>query len=396
MLRSALMALILFILSAGMTTAQTMQCDPMLINALERVDAHCNTIGRNQVCYGNNTLMAEFSASPSPEFAAPADLADVLNLNMLQTSPFDPITEEWGIALFSVQANLPQTLPGQSVILLALGDVTLENGVSASATVDYDTELTARTIASSNVRSGPGLDFPVIDGVVANREISVYGRNADSTWFRLVDAGHPLWISGDVIRSDDDLTTLPDVTRTDTSPMQTFRLSSGFGRPECEQVTSGVVIQSPQASEVELVINEQAIRVGSTVVLTVDAELMTLYVLDGGAVVNGLPGVPAGYAVQTDMIEPDQADSAWYGLRSLTRADIDRLAYLTNVPETILHYPITMPALITPTPTPNISAPPAPDNSAPVPINPSPSDDDDFDDNSDDSDDSESEEAEED
>ncbi len=102
---------------------------PVLVQAVvENVAEACLETSRNQVCYGNVLLEAE----PYPdltEFALdqPGDIEAVTAMKTLLLSPLDAITGEWGVALMKLQANLPDTLPGQNVTLLAFGDVELES-----------------------------------------------------------------------------------------------------------------------------------------------------------------------------------------------------------------------------------------------------------------------------
>jgi len=42
------------------------------------------------------------------------------------------------------------------------------------------------TARSLNVRGGPGIDHPVVSGLVAGDEVEVVGRNADGSWLQIV------------------------------------------------------------------------------------------------------------------------------------------------------------------------------------------------------------------
>ncbi|MEM9952116.1 MAG: hypothetical protein AAF846_10975 [Chloroflexota bacterium] len=350
-----LTSLVACLLSVSIAVAQFSDCSPYLMTALESVQTYCDELGRNQVCYGNTLVEATFSSEAPATFAFPADIVDVTNLNTLQPSPYSDNPHQWGIALFNLQADFPQTLPGQSVIMLALGNVGLDNQVMPENAITYDQTMTVVTTVSSNLRASPDITASIMDGVPANTQLIVYGTDATQSWLRLEQAGLPLWISRSVVQTDDNLDDLPIITGGINSTMQTFRLSSGMGAPQCQEVTDAVIIQSPEGSQTELFINDEQIVVGSTVVLTVDDTLMTLYVLDGRAIVGEDVGLAEGYAMQIDLIEDDEAKVTstgdWYGFRPMTATDIDNLEYLINVPETILHYPITMPDLVNPTTT---------------------------------------------
>ena len=86
---------------------------------------YCDQIGSNQVCYGNNTLSAELNSAG--EFAQEGDVVSVADLRRLAASPLNLASEEWGIAVFKVLANLPRSLPGETITMVVFGNTTLDN-----------------------------------------------------------------------------------------------------------------------------------------------------------------------------------------------------------------------------------------------------------------------------
>ncbi|MEL6407186.1 MAG: hypothetical protein AAFR81_22630 [Chloroflexota bacterium] len=114
---------VLFI-CVGIVTAQIDACPIDLDLILEAVTDSCDGVERNEVCYGNVRVESEL-LDDEVVFDNAGDIIPVSELVTLTTSPFDEETDEWGIALFRVQANLPDTLPGQNVTILAFGDTEL-------------------------------------------------------------------------------------------------------------------------------------------------------------------------------------------------------------------------------------------------------------------------------
>ena len=103
-------------------------CPQTILTALTDVDRLCSSISRNQVCYGNTRL----AVSPDQaNFARPGDLANIASIQRLSLE-LDPQAESWGVALMSLQANLPDTLPGQNVTVVLFGNVQfdIDNGTS--------------------------------------------------------------------------------------------------------------------------------------------------------------------------------------------------------------------------------------------------------------------------
>ncbi|MEL6307110.1 MAG: SH3 domain-containing protein [Chloroflexota bacterium] len=330
------------LMSVAVVSAQMAQCAPLILESFEEIGDYCAQLGRNQVCYGHDLVDAEFNIDTPPEFDTPSDRADVIDLSVLNLQALDLESEEWGIALFNVQADLPETIPGQNVSILAIGNMRVENAVSEEEAHTLDSEIRIEAIVNSNLRDEPDAGSAVMDGVVAGTELVAYGIDDTGNWLRVQREPTPLWISREVIETDGDLSSLPVLTGNNYSAMQAFRLSSGIGRVNCESITEGVIIQTSENTETRLNINGSDIEVGSTVMLTIDDALMRLYVLDGQATVNETDGIPAGYAVQTDLDENGDV-GIWYGFQEMDDATISQLEIYMNVPASLLHYPITMP-----------------------------------------------------
>jgi hypothetical protein len=115
---------------APAVAAQGAACPAIVQAALQAADAVCAPTGRNQACYGNLALDAE----PQPhvtrfDFSAQGDIVPVSSLHRLRTLPMDVQAGTWGIALLRLQANLPDTLPGQNVTFLLFGDAEMTSAV---------------------------------------------------------------------------------------------------------------------------------------------------------------------------------------------------------------------------------------------------------------------------
>ncbi|RMG89894.1 MAG: hypothetical protein D6712_00920, partial [Chloroflexi bacterium] len=121
---------LLFLLGGAATLAQNEDdiCPIIVQEALEATDAACQDTGRNEACYGNISIDAEPREDVADfTFEQQGDKVAVTAIDALTLSPFDAETEAWGVALLRLQANLPDTLPGQNVTFLLFGDVELVN-----------------------------------------------------------------------------------------------------------------------------------------------------------------------------------------------------------------------------------------------------------------------------
>jgi hypothetical protein len=103
------------------------RCEEIIARALELAGEACNSMDSNNVCYGNQTLLAELLPEASQRFSERGDMVGIDDLRRLSVSPLDLDTQEWGIAILKVMANLPRSLPGETVTLMVFGNTTLEN-----------------------------------------------------------------------------------------------------------------------------------------------------------------------------------------------------------------------------------------------------------------------------
>lgn len=98
-------------------------CSALVEDALHEIEIHCIDTGRNQVCYGHSLIMAELTQGA--KFDTLGDIIPVADVEHLALQPMDTAASEWGVVLMQLQANLPDTLPGQNVTILMIGEVEL-------------------------------------------------------------------------------------------------------------------------------------------------------------------------------------------------------------------------------------------------------------------------------
>ncbi len=118
-------------------------CISLVEQAVAAVGSLCGSLGRNVACYGNRTVAVDFRPNSSLTFNQSGDVVDLLAIQRLSTTPLNPQTSDWGIALLKAQANLPDSLPGQNVTFLLFGDTTLDNPSSDMQAVTVNTRIGA-------------------------------------------------------------------------------------------------------------------------------------------------------------------------------------------------------------------------------------------------------------
>ncbi|QPC82003.1 hypothetical protein G4Y79_20285 [Phototrophicus methaneseepsis] len=126
--RAIFISVIGTLLTVGTVLAQQTQCYEFVQRAFASVDEYCSTTGRNEACYGNVALDAEPQVGVNEfHFSSVGDIENVTNIQSLKLYDLDESVGVWGIAFMRLQANLPDTLPGQNATVILFGDVSLEN-----------------------------------------------------------------------------------------------------------------------------------------------------------------------------------------------------------------------------------------------------------------------------
>jgi hypothetical protein len=328
-LRSVLFFLFFTCLSVALVLAQG-ECANVVQEGLAATDQNCANLGRNQACYGNVLLEAVPQAWVTDfNFAENGDVVDVAAVESLHLSSEVEDTGVWGVAVMNIQANLPDTLPGQNVTVLLFGQVDLTNAVESEG-VPVQVEVAA--LDDTNVRLSPSTEGTVIESLLPNETIIADGRLDDSSWLRvrLPDVGGVGWVFSELMSTSGDLSTLRVFEPFEPAfePMQAVYFQSGIGQSTCaEMPESGVLIQTPAGvGEVALRVNEVDISLGSTIYMQAQAGGdMLVTVVEGHANVTA-SGVsvfaPEGTRVRIPLDNDLHASGAPTGLEPYDNAPL--------------------------------------------------------------------------
>ena len=269
------------------TVAQTDTCPEIVQSVLDSAEDTCIDVGRNQVCYVN--LQADITPQDPTVRIKFDQIGDLVNLDYVESivmSPLNTLDETWGVSLMKLQANLPDTLPGQNVTMLLFGDVEISNEVHSTNTLIV---LPATATTNANVRVAPSTNAGVIRALNINEAVSVDGRNIDGSWVRLaVSENRSGWVYSDLLTVEGDVMTLPSVIAGEENPsltpMQAFYFKTGIGDSACvEAPDSGILIQTPSGGQkINLTANGVDIALGSTAFLQAQPlREFTMAVVDG-------------------------------------------------------------------------------------------------------------------
>jgi uncharacterized protein YgiM (DUF1202 family) len=300
--------LISLLLSISTALAQS-DCEALVKAALETADSACDDTARNQACYGNVILTATPREDAADfHFQKAGDIADIANLQSLTLSSMSLTDETWGVALLKLQANLPDTLPGQNVTFLLFGDVSLTD---ANADI---VEVPATAASGVNVRLRPTTNASVIASLRNGQEVTATGQLADGSWIRVrLDDGNSGWVSAAFLDGEKERLLVVEPDMPAFGPMQAFYFTSGYNDRPCNQAPdSGILIQTPEgAGTIRLRVNEVDIQLGSTVYLQASTgDALYVSVLEGHATLTAQGAtqiVPAGTVSIVPLNEAGQA-----------------------------------------------------------------------------------------
>lgn len=275
-------------------------CAPRIQSAVQATAAACAATPRNFACFGSAPAEARARmGAPEPVFAQPADLADLSGVRRLTVGANEV---EWGVAVMSVQANLPDNPLSENVTMVAFGDVQMTNiGTQALA----PTTFMGVAVTGANIRALPTDDAAILDSLVAAETAQVVGRLSDSSWYQIAlpDGLQATgWVFAELLRLDGDVNmlTVIDPNVPQYEPMQAFRFHSTLVDTGCAAAPqSGILIQTPpDAGRVLLSINNVNVRIGSTAfVQAIEGGLLTFHLLEGSALIDAEGGsvfVPEG------------------------------------------------------------------------------------------------------
>ncbi len=161
--RSLVLAILSVLTSVSMVMAQDV-CPDVVGEALTTTNAVCSGIGRNEACYGNINITATL-ADDSLIFQSQGDIVEVTEIERLTLSPYVEDSQIWGVALMNVQANIPDTTPGQGVTFLLFGDVDIENAGDAMEAFYFSSGV--GTAGCNEAQSGIIINTPEGVGTVS-------------------------------------------------------------------------------------------------------------------------------------------------------------------------------------------------------------------------------------
>ena len=333
-------------------------CNALVETAFEFIGNNCDGLGRNRACYGYNRLEATFfEGFAAAAFSQPSDRTDVETLRTISTRPLDLDENEWGLAVMNLQANIPNTLPGQNAVFLMFGDVAVED-----TTMDVPSSgqtIRVRLGAAASLREDPLPSADVLTELAAGTEVDLTSLSENGLWVRATAQDLVGWLLARPLGVD--LSALSVYAPEEFQPMQSIYFTTGVGTANCEETPDLLVVQGPRDITIQMQINGADVQLGSTIALrTISPGVMELSVIDGEVVVNpGTPDefiVPVGFSVTAQLSDPqalgvdDNIENrtilgGWSDPQPIPPDTLQALQVLERFPTNLLNYGIVLPGV---------------------------------------------------
>src|SRR5688572_21112729 len=162
---------------------------PALVNqALDAIGDNCADLDRNTACYGFDRVDTLFSIpQPADFFSQPTDRTELVNLETIKTFPLDTDTGRFGVAVLNAQANVPESLPGQGVIFMLVGDAEMTNSVEPDEAIVPAEAIDVTTAADTPLYSLPAVSSNTRGTAAAGTTLRADGFNGTGEFLRIID-----------------------------------------------------------------------------------------------------------------------------------------------------------------------------------------------------------------
>lgn len=360
-----------------MQAQETLSCPSFVQSSLQQLGNNCANALPGSACFGNPGITTNYIATDSfPVFSKPGDRVDLALLSSIHTSAIDLKTGKWGIALLNTQASLPKALNSNGVLMLALGDVQVQNAVTPPNMFNLPDASNAVQVGSNgadlfNTPFGSNSASTLFGHVAADTTLQADGISTDGKWLRVL-AMHDedyfknpnAWVKISDLSGTPKVDGLPAIGSDSFTPMQSIYLKTGFEQPVCDTAPPSMLyLQGPEQTEVQLRINGEDISFGSTIIVRTlsPGNILQVIVLNGITILNkGTSNqlvLPPGFASQICLSEPSSNGSrtrgtncSWSAPALLSFDTLETLyrALDGKIPQNLQYYRTYVPRLICP------------------------------------------------
>ena len=287
-------------------------CPGIVTTVVDIINVNCGTLSVNTACYGNDLVQASFIDDvPESYFTQPADRTELSRVQNISTAPLDVEEQVWGVAVLNVQANVPNTLPGEVVTFILLGDSQIENRVDPTAVQPYIVPVTVTTTADANGFLDPESTSETLGDIPEGTDLLADALDETTEWLRVVFSGQPMWVERAVVSDALGLDALTVLSADSFTPMQAFYFSTGVGQPVCNDAPNMITVRSPDNIRINLNINGADVRLGSMVTLQSIGDNQAMFTVHEGhlEIVDSGVVIPVDRSIMATLGEDGTIDS---------------------------------------------------------------------------------------
>ena len=287
-------------------------CPAIVSTAVDLINANCGTLGVNTACYGNDLVEANFVDDvPENYFTQPADRTELSRVQNISTAPMNVEEQVWGVAVLNVQANVPNTLPGEVVTFILLGDSQIENRVDPTAVQPYIVPVTVTTTADVSGFLDPDSASEALSDIPAGTDLLADALDETTEWLRVVFSGQPMWVERALVSDALGLDALTILSEDSFTPMQAFYFSTGVGQPVCNDAPNMITVRSPENMRINLNINGADVRLGSMVTLQSMGDNQAMFTVHEGhlEIMDSGVVIPSEHSIMATLGDDGTIDS---------------------------------------------------------------------------------------
>jgi hypothetical protein len=277
---------------------QSDSCSALAQSALEAAQQSCGTTSANSVCWGFDSLQANFVDSASaPSFKTSGDKIDLASLTSVSASAANLSAKQWGVAVLNIQAGLTD---GISAVLF--GDATITSTVQILSADQVTLPVKSFTGGPVLLRGGGGPNYQAAITLKGDQTAMADGRTKAGDWIRIRSENAVGWAYVRQIEVTGDVNTLPVLepqnTRADflyQAPMQAFTLktASAIDKAACGAAPSGLLLQRSAEDTARLSVNGADLTFDDATIMVraTPKDRLEIAVLTGNATVAALGSI---------------------------------------------------------------------------------------------------------
>lgn len=310
-------------------------CSQLVRQAFFELGSNCAGQDSNTACYAfNGATSSAFGDQPSL-LNTLGDTVSLSDISSITTAPLNVETNTFGVVKVTVQPSAAL----HPVTILMFGAVTLENAV-APENAFVPTLVDIQSTIETSLHRSAGQDAEIIASVASGSTLPADAITADGQWLRVYYKGQTMWAKAADFEGGNDLAVW---TKDSKAPFQAFNFETTANATDCTDAPPPVLmIQNPNETSVELVINGTPVEIGSTIFVRTVNDTLRLTTGEGHALLYPATDrveVPLGITAEVN------SQGAWQNW-SVMSQEIDQYRAFDDLPSNALAEPYTNPAIL--------------------------------------------------